>query len=85
MDAEALAKYYLCVKITNPRTAVNYTDIARRFSKYCQHSTIEDIDYIDIKKWKDKILDHASSTTWNTYLRHMKVLFNFAQKKNLLF
>ncbi len=81
MHTEELVEYYLCVKITNPRTAVNYQGIARRFSACCQHSSIEDISYIDIKEWKEKILDQASSTSWNTYLRHMKAIFKFAQKK----
>lgn len=82
MNTEALAEYYLCIKITNPRTATNYTDIAKRFSKICQHDSIEEINYLDIKQWKEKILYQASTTTWNTYLRHMKALFNFAKKKS---
>lgn len=82
MDAKELVEYYLCVKITNPRTADNYQAITRRFSECCQHASIEEISYIDIKKWKDKILERACSTTWNTYLRHMKAIFSFAQKKS---
>ena len=83
MIIEELVDYYLCVKINNPRTAINYLGIAGRFSECCPHSSINDIDHLDIKKWKDKILEQATTTTWNTYLRHMKALFNFAQKKNL--
>ena len=81
MNTEELTEYYLCVKITNPRTAVNYQGIARRFSECCPHSSIEGINFLDIKKWKDNILEQASTTTWNTYLRHMKAIFNFANKK----
>ena len=84
MNTEELVDFYLCVKISNPRTAVNYQAIAKRFNECCEHITIEDINYLDIKKWKDKILEKASSTTWNTYLRHMKAVFNFAKKKKLI-
>ena len=84
MNINGLAEYYICVKITNSRTAANYQDIARRFSECCEHTSIEDIDHLSIKNWKDSVLKTASPTSWNTYLRHIKALFNFAHKKELI-
>ena len=84
MHMEELVEYYLCIKITNPRTAVNYESIVKRFCVCCPHVSIQDIQYRDIKRWKNIILENASTTTWNTYLRHMKALFNFAFKKELI-
>lgn len=82
MIIKELVEYYVCTKINNPRTEENYVAISRRFDKCCPHSSINDINYKHIKKWKDFVLEQASTTTWNTYLRHMKAIFNFALKKN---
>ncbi len=82
MIIKELVQYYLCAKINNPRTEENYLAISRRFSECCPHSSIQELNFTHIKKWKDFVLEQASTTTWNTYLRHMKAIFNFAQKKN---
>jgi len=84
MNLEELTEVYLSIKINNPRTARNYEDISRRFSLCCEHSSIDEINYSHIKKWKYKILEGATTTTWNTYLRHMKALFNFASQKGMI-
>ena len=84
MNIEQLTDLYLAIKISNPRTARNYDNISRRFSLICEHSSIDEIDYSHIKNWKDNILERATTTTWNTYLRHMKALFNFARKKDYI-
>jgi hypothetical protein len=81
MTIKEMVQYYLCAKINNPRTEENYLSISRRFNECCPHSSIKEIDFMHIKKWKDTVLEQASTTTWNTYLRHMKAIFNFALKK----
>ncbi len=81
MTIKEMVQYYLCTKINNPRTEENYLSISRRFNECCPHSSIKEIDFMHIKKWKDTVLEQASTTTWNTYLRHMKAIFNFALKK----
>lgn len=81
MTIKEMVQYYLCAKINNPRTEENYLSISRRFNECCPHSSIKEIDFMYIKKWKDTVLEQASTTTWNTYLRHMKAIFNFALKK----
>ncbi len=81
MKLNELLEYYLCIKINNPRTAKNYQSVVNLFSAYCHDLPVDQINYLLIKQWKDDLLRQASATTWNTYLRHMKALFNFALKK----
>lgn len=73
-----LAEEYVLVRIYNPKTAKNYRGIASLFEKEAKVTLISDVDMSVLIKWKDKVLSSKTNNTFNTYLRHIRVLIKYA-------
>lgn len=79
-----LAEEYVLYKIFNDKTAKNYIGIASLFEKNCKIDSIHEIDVITLSKWKRKILKSKTNNTFNTYLRHLRVLFKYAVEESYI-
>lgn len=74
----ALAEEYVLVRIYNPKTAKNYKNIASLFEREAGVKLINDVDIGVLVKWKNKVLSSKTNNTFNTYLRHIRVIMKYA-------
>ena len=78
MELAALVELYAAERLPSPKTVHNQRTVARLFARDTGITHTADITKDDLLQWRDDILARASRTTWNTYLREMRTLLNFA-------
>ena len=79
---QKIANCYVNEKDLRPKSQVNYLVIARLCVEGSGCHVFEDLDEIKVMAWRRKLLDrNISKNTWNTYLRHIKILANYGRKK----
>lgn len=83
MKLTKLFKLYSQERLLGQSSIQNYKSLLNVFSR---DTGIYDLEIIhnDIIVWRNKVLKRASITTFNTYLRQMKALFNFAVEYDYL-
>ncbi|HHC71613.1 MAG TPA: site-specific integrase, partial [Thiotrichales bacterium] len=78
MELAALVDLYALERLPSSKSLQNKHSIIRIFQRDTGVSHTAGITQSVVFSWRDKVLDRASRTTWNTYLREMRALFNFA-------
>ena len=78
MELAALVELYAAERLPSPKTIRNQKTVARLFARDTGITHTADITKGALLQWRDEILARASRTTWNTYLREMRTLLNFA-------
>lgn len=85
---EILEEFYCEIKIRNysARTIKDYKNDLRRFERYVKERfNIEQLENIDTKHIKQYLLEKrdngVQTVTLNTYLKHLKVFFNFCSEE----
>lgn len=72
-----LFELYKKQRLPSKASIKNYTSLINVFIRDTKVSHIHNINYDTIISWRDDILKRASITTWNTYLRQLRALFEF--------
>jgi site-specific recombinase XerD len=64
-------------KLLSDASIRNYKSL---LNLYCNDNDIDNLDitHKDIIDWQHRVINRASINTWNSYLRQIKVLFNYA-------
>lgn len=65
-------------------TVHSYRKVFNRFQQFYPELLPEEVTMEHILKWRTCVLETASSTTYNTYARHLRSVFNFAIEQELL-
>ncbi len=78
-----LFKIYKQERLLAKSTIKNYNALLSIFVKdtKCKDTSIS---HENIIKWRDLVLSRATNSTYNTYLRQLKALFNFALENNII-
>ncbi len=76
-----LLQEYLEIKEIAEATARSYATAVRVFKRDMKPKSVRRIAVEELAQWRNEVLARASGTTWNTYLRHLRALFNFAVKR----
>lgn len=78
-----LRRYELLV-LPSPDTLRSYRYCIKVFVKDTECNSPMEVDKDILLEWRQKLLERASETTWNTYLRQLKAITNFAIREHLL-
>ncbi len=84
MSPEELCEEYLRISALRPRTELSYRNVVAVFAKDTHVKDIKSVTDDLVIDWRDKILDRASETTWHTYQRTMRALWNYAIESGYL-
>lgn len=84
MSLMELAQRYNEQFTFNKETARNYDVIARLFSKASGLGCIEGITSEHVVRWRNDTLSRLSVHSYNTYLRHLRILFQHAVESGLI-
>ena len=84
MNLNDLLAAYLAERLVQPATAQQFRAVLRLWQQDVGLAEIEQITKSDLLRWRDLILGRASPTTWNNYLRHLRVLGNYGCQEGLV-
>lgn len=84
MKPSDLAHHYVVRFIHNETSAKNYIAIARIFEKSCNTHDISEVTAESVILWRRDVLSRLSVHSYNTYLRHLRILFLHAQKSGFI-
>lgn len=73
-----LLQRFLASKLRSPDTVRSYNYVIKTFKKRTGVCCVDEIHYDLLIQWRDDLLKTATTTTFNTYLRQMRAIFNFA-------
>lgn len=78
-----IVEYYVRRRVLSEVSINQYRTVADRFGR---HVTIELYDLTEnrLLQWRDNVLANASGSTFNHYLRHLRVIFNYADRRGVL-
>lgn len=62
----------------------NYQVMARIFERDTGITDVKHINRSLVAAWRDELLRRASASTWNTYRLHLRILFNYAIRLDLV-
>jgi len=79
-----LANMYIEDQYLRPTTARNYRSIAEIAMHDMGDMTIDKFSLQHFIRWRKIVINRASETSWNTYIRHIKALMNYAAKQGLI-
>lgn len=81
---DGLVGRYCHETVLRPASQVDYANAVRIFQRDTGVADMRAVSRDTVIQWRDAIIRRASLTTWNTYRRQMKTLFNFAMKNGWL-
>lgn len=79
-----LAQHYIDRYVINTETARNYLVIARLFEEATDLHDIVEVTAAHVICWRKSILARLSVHSYNTYLRHLRILYQHAQAQQLV-
>ena len=80
-----LTEMYLRERNLAYYTKIHFRFVARLFVKDMNISEIQLVTHESLICWREKVLDRNSSeSTWNNYLRHFRILINYAAMKDII-
>ena len=80
-----LTEMYLRERNVAYYTKIHFRFVARLYVKDMNISEIQLVTHESLVCWREKVLARNSSeSTWNNYLRHIRVLINFAAMKDII-
>lgn len=84
MTFQELLDEYFLARVLRPSSQVSYRQAVKHLQAHIELQP-EELDRHSLLRWRKQVLDNGlSPTSFNTYLRHLKVLFNFAIQEKLL-
>ena len=81
LTAADLCERYLRENLLRPASLVVYRGIAKRFDQFSGNRNIRTVDLELVIAWRDDVLKRASPRTWNTYLQHLRTLWNWGVRR----
>lgn len=84
MRPTELAQHYIDRFVINTETARNYLVIARLFEEATDLHDIAEVTAAHVVCWRKSILARLSVHSYNTYLRHLRILYQHAQTQRLV-
>ncbi|CAG1021188.1 Tyrosine recombinase XerC [Methylococcales bacterium] len=79
-----LAERYCREIVLRPSSKDTYMTAVYIFERDMAVTAIEDVTHEIVLDWRDRLLQRASLTTWNSYRRCLKTIFNFALRNGWL-
>ena len=80
-----LTEMYLRERNLAYYTTIHFRFVARLFIKDMNISEIQLVTNECLICWREKVFARNSSkSTWNNYLRHFRILINYAAMKNII-
>ena len=67
--------------ILRPATVIHFRFVVRLFGRTVGDSPFIEITRDMILEFRDQVLARAKPATWNNYLRHLRVIGNFAVRR----
>lgn len=78
-----LVEDYVTHRILRPASEDNYRTIVLIWIHDTGRDIVSQVNEEHVRAWRHIILKRASATTWNSYRRHLRALWNFAIKRNV--
>ncbi|HFD80621.1 MAG TPA: site-specific integrase [Gammaproteobacteria bacterium] len=78
-----VVEYYLQRRVLTDVSINQYRVVAARFERNVV-SELTSITEDRLLAWRDQVLARASGTTFNNYLRHLRAVFNYAERRGVL-
>lgn len=79
-----LFERYCRETVLRPASKLTYMSVAHVFEQDTGIAAIGDVTHDAIVQWRDAVIQRAALTTWNSYRRGMKTVFNFAVRQGWL-
>ncbi|MEE9493600.1 MAG: site-specific integrase [Gammaproteobacteria bacterium] len=79
----ALTDYYIYRKVLEQQTIKHYHRVARILLRDVS-DRIADLDECRLITWRSAVLERASATTFNNYLRHLRAIFRYGYQRNVI-
>lgn len=79
-----LLDLYFRETVLRPASKETYRTAVHMFMRDTKINGLEAVTHETILSWRDLVIQRASLSTWNTYRRGMKTLFNFAVRNGWL-
>ena len=83
LSLEHLVEDYIAEHILRPASQVNYSKIAQIWISDTKRTLVSEVNAKHVREWRATILSRASATTWNSYRRHLRALWNYAMRRNV--
>ncbi len=84
MKIDELLDNYLIEARLRPASIRSYRVVARVFAEDLKDPDLETLTVQDFLHWRNQILSRARATTWNNYHRHIRAIWRWALKMELL-
>ncbi len=78
MSPEELCEEYLRVSALRPRTEISYRNVVNVFVDDTQATDLDEVTLDLVISWRDDVLKRATETTWHTYQRTLRAMWNYA-------
>lgn len=84
LSLDKLLSIYFETQILRPATRRSYSCAMKVFIKDNSIQYLHEVNEEMLLNWRRTILERTSATTWNNYHTHLRALFTYANKKNLV-
>jgi len=78
VSPEELCEEYLRVSALRPRTEISYRNVVNAFVNDTQAKDLDEVTLDLVISWRDDVLKRATETTWHTYQRTLRAMWNYA-------
>lgn len=78
MRLSELVEKYVEYTVLRPKSSHNYELVMKNFIALVKDKDIRKVTVEDAKDYRDAVLNRAKPITFNSYRRHLSVMFNFA-------
>lgn len=78
MSFEQLLHLFFLERNHRPATIRSYQNVVAQIVKFYPDKEPEQISKFDLLEWRKYCLNKMSPITWNSYIRHLKAIFNYA-------
>lgn len=76
--------HYCRENVLRPETAAGYLRIIRIFIRDTGTSRVSEITPDLLTEWRESVIRRCTTTTFNTYLRHLRAILNFCLRKKII-
>jgi len=84
ISLEQLLQSYLESHVLRDASIRNYRQIVSTLQKDLRITCLHEANKAVVLRWRKAVLARSSAITWNNYHTHMRALFNFAVRENLI-
>lgn len=83
MSFEQLLYLFFLERNHRPATRRSYKNVITQIVRFYPDKEPEQVSKLDLLEWRKHCLNKMSPITWNTYIRHLKAIFNYAVDNEL--